>query len=111
MGGTIAQLPIGRQVGDYISRRISSDGWGRNTVVALAKFIRRQEPAAGGFSAQNLWRMRQFFETWRGFQKLSALLRELPWTHNLIRKAASLSTPDKALMIVPNNMDELPDAA
>ena len=71
------------QVGEYISRRIDNDGWGKNTVMALANFIRRNEPGARGFSAQNLWRMRQFFETWRGFTKLSALLRELPWTHNL----------------------------
>src|ERR1017187_606071 len=71
------------RVGKYISRRISADGWGKNTVVALANFIRRHEPGAVGFSAQNLWRMRQFFETWRGSSKLSALLRELPWTHNL----------------------------
>ena len=52
--------------------------------MALAEFIRRNEPGARGFSAQNLWRMRQFFETWRGFSKLSPLVRELTWTHNLI---------------------------
>src|ERR1017187_979780 len=72
------------RVGEYISRRISADGWGKNTVVALASFIRRHEPGAGGFPAQNLWRMRQFFETWRGFPKLSPLVRELTWTHNLL---------------------------
>ena len=31
----------------------------------------------------NLWRMRQFFETYRDQPKLAALLRELSWTHNL----------------------------
>ena len=72
------------RVGEYISRRISGDGWGKNTVVALAEFIRRHEPGARGFSAQNLWRMRQFFETWRGLPKLSPLVRELTWTHNLL---------------------------
>ena len=71
------------RVGEYINRKIAADGWGKNTVVALAGFIRRHEPGASGFSAQNLWRMRQFYETWQGFPKLSALLRELPWTHNL----------------------------
>jgi hypothetical protein len=60
-----------------------TDGWGKNTVVALPKFIRRHELGAGGFSAQNLWRMRQFFEAGRGFPKLSALPRGLPWTHDL----------------------------
>ena len=72
------------RVGEYISRRITADGWGKNTVVALADLIRRHEPGAGGFSAQNLWRMRQFFEAWRGFPKLSPLVRELTWTHNLL---------------------------
>jgi predicted nuclease of restriction endonuclease-like (RecB) superfamily len=28
--------------------------------------------------------MRQFFETYRGNAKLSALVRDLPWTHNLV---------------------------
>jgi predicted nuclease of restriction endonuclease-like (RecB) superfamily len=72
------------RVGQYISHRISGDGWGKKTVVALAGFIRRHEPGARGFSAQNLWRMRQFFETWHGFPKLSPLVRELTWTHNLL---------------------------
>jgi predicted nuclease of restriction endonuclease-like (RecB) superfamily len=36
-----------------------------------------------GFSAQNLWRMRQFFETYRDYPELSTMLRELPWSSNL----------------------------
>ncbi len=28
--------------------------------------------------------MRQFYETYRGGEKVSALLRQLPWTHNLV---------------------------
>jgi len=72
------------RVGEYISQRIASDGWGKSTVMALAEFIRRNEPGTRGFSAQNLWRMRQFFETWRDSPKLSTLLRELSWSHNLL---------------------------
>ena len=72
------------RVGAFISRRIADDGWGQNTVVALSAFIRRNQPGTRGFSAQNLWRMRQFYETWRGAKKLSPLVRELSWTHNLI---------------------------
>ena len=72
------------RVGEYIHRRIGSDGWGKSTVLELADFIRRHEPGVRGFSAQNLWRMRQFYETWQGGKKLSALLRELSWTNNLL---------------------------
>ena len=72
------------QVGAFISRRIDTDGWGKGTVSALAAYIERRHPGLRGFSAQNLWRMRQFFETYRDQPKLSPLVRELPWTHHLI---------------------------
>jgi predicted nuclease of restriction endonuclease-like (RecB) superfamily len=72
------------RIGQRISQRIASDGWGKSTIVFLATYILRRDPNARGFSAQNLWRMRQFYETWRGEKKLSPLVRELTWTHNLL---------------------------
>ena len=41
------------------------------------------EPELKGFSDKNLWRMKQFYETYRGNPKLSTLLREISWSHNL----------------------------
>jgi predicted nuclease of restriction endonuclease-like (RecB) superfamily len=70
-------------IGEHISRKVAAGGWGEGTVEALAAAIRRRHPNARGFSAPNLWRMRQFYETYRDQRKLSALLRELTWTHNL----------------------------
>lgn len=72
------------QIGEAISRKIEVDGWGKSTVTELALYIQRQQPNIRGFSPQNLWRMRQFFDVYRGEAKLSPLVRELPWTHNLI---------------------------
>lgn len=60
-----------------ISHRITSDGWGKGTVNSLASYIQEQNPGIWGFSAQNLWRMRQFFETYRDYPELSTMLREL----------------------------------
>ena len=71
-------------IGEHISSRIASAAWGQGTVQSLAEYIREKKPNARGFSAQNLWRMKQFFEAYQGQPKLSALLRELPWTHNLM---------------------------
>lgn len=71
------------QVGEFISQRIDTDGWGKGTVTALADYIRRRYPGVRGFSQQNLWRMRQFFESYRDAPELSSLLRELPWSSNL----------------------------
>ena len=71
-------------IGRTISLKIASDGWGKSTVQSLAAFIHRKEPHTTGFSSQNLWRMRQFYEEYKDRTKLSALLRELSWTHNLL---------------------------
>jgi predicted nuclease of restriction endonuclease-like (RecB) superfamily len=71
-------------IGEYISGKIAAEEWGKGTVAALAETIQRRYPGVAGYSPQNLWRMRQFFETYRYQAKLSALLRELSWTHNLL---------------------------
>jgi len=76
-------------IGQHISQKVAQDGWGQGTVTALAEYIRTRLPNARGFSAQNLWRMRQFFDTYQSNPKLSSLLRELPWTHNMLILSAS----------------------
>lgn len=72
------------QIGEYLFGKIVTDGWGKSTVSALSTHLQRKQPGIRGFSPQNLWRMRQFYEAWKERPKLSALLRELPWTHHLI---------------------------
>jgi predicted nuclease of restriction endonuclease-like (RecB) superfamily len=71
-------------IGEHIARKIADDGWGKGTVEALAQYIQQKQPNARGFSAPNLWRMRQFFETYGASPNLAPLVRELPWTHNLL---------------------------
>ncbi len=71
-------------IGEHISRKIAEEGWGQGTVEELAEPIRNRHLTMRGFSARNLLRMRQFYETYRGQPKLSALLRELSWSHNLL---------------------------
>ncbi|WP_225410082.1 PDDEXK nuclease domain-containing protein [Stigmatella hybrida] len=71
------------KIGAVISRRIENDGWGKGTVEELAAHLARTQRSTRGFSPQNLWRMRQFFETYRDVPELSTLVRELPWSANL----------------------------
>jgi predicted nuclease of restriction endonuclease-like (RecB) superfamily len=71
-------------IGEHISRRVARDGWGKRTVQELAAYIQERHLNARGFSASNLWRMLQFFETYRSLPRLAPLVRELSWTHNLL---------------------------
>ena len=77
------------RIGQYLHHKIEADGWAKGTVVQLAAYVAQREPGRRGFSSQNLWRMRQFFEAYPDATKLSPLVRVLPWTHNLIILAQS----------------------
>jgi predicted nuclease of restriction endonuclease-like (RecB) superfamily len=70
-------------IGEYVSRRVAESGWGKSVVSEFSDFIQNRFVGIKGFSPQNIWRMKQFFETYRGNEKLSALLREISWTNNL----------------------------
>ncbi len=69
--------------GEFISKKLELAEWGDSVVTELAKYIQQNEPDIRGFSDKNLWRMKQFFETYKAFPKLSTLLREISWSHNL----------------------------
>lgn len=72
------------EIGEYLSDRMHSDGWGKGVVVQLAAYIQSNEPNAKGFSDKNLWRMKQFYETYKDSPELSTLSRELSWSHNIL---------------------------
>lgn len=72
------------RVGAYIARKIETAAWGEGVVEQLARYIQRQQPGMKGFTRANLFRMRQFYETYRHDQKVAPLVRQLPWSHNLI---------------------------
>ena len=68
----------------HISDKVRREGWGKSVVADFAAFVQQERPEIRGFSAQNIWRMKQFYETYEGNEKLSAVLREISWTNNLI---------------------------
>ena len=70
-------------IGKYISNKIEQAEWGDSVVIELSKFIQKTEPEIKGFSDKNIWRMKQFYETYKDFPKLSTLLREISQSHNL----------------------------
>lgn len=70
-------------IGKFVSEKAQKEGWGRSTVKQLSQYILSKEPGIRGYSAQNIWRMKQFFETYQDKPKFSALLRANTWSNNL----------------------------
>ncbi len=72
------------QIGKTISRKMKEAAWRESVMEQLAAYIAKTQPGKQGFTRANLSRMRRFYETYRGDEKLAPLLRRLPWTHHLI---------------------------
>ena len=72
------------QVGAYISHKVATAEWGDGVVKELANYLALAQPNLKGFTRSNLFRMRQFYETYSGDQKVAPLVRQLSWSHNLI---------------------------
>ena len=86
-------------IGQYISKKTIQEKWGKSIVQELAIFIKQKEPMIQGFSDKNLWRMKQFFETYKENTKLSPLVREITWTNNLLILSASKSEEEREFYI------------
>ncbi len=71
-------------IGRVIVERQAGETWGKAIVQQLAGDLQQEFPGVGGFSASNLWRMKAFFETYQGVEKLALLVREIGWSHNIV---------------------------
>ena len=71
-------------LGENISQRQLALGWGKSVVENLARDLQAEFPGRNGFSAQNLWLMRQFFNEYCDKSKLQSLIGEISWAKNLL---------------------------
>ncbi|MCF0057811.1 YhcG family protein [Dyadobacter sp. CY356] len=87
------------QIGEYLSKQIRDQGWGKSVVVQFANYLQMTEFSGPGFSDKNLWRMKQFYETYHDHPKLSALLREITWTNHLLIFSKTRTIEEKEFYI------------
>lgn len=71
-------------LGESIHQKQEVLGWGKSVVETLARNLQAEFPGRNGFSAQNLWYMRQFYSKYQGQPKLQPLVGEISWAKNLV---------------------------
>jgi predicted nuclease of restriction endonuclease-like (RecB) superfamily len=71
-------------IGRMIVERQKDKGWGKSVVQRLASDLQKDFPGIQGFSAQNLWYMRQLFLEYSDKPKPQPLVGEISWTKNLV---------------------------
>lgn len=72
------------EIGKSVSQQMQDQGWGKSIVEQLSKDLQREFPGIKGFSARNLWNMKNFYEFYAQNEKLQPLVAEIGWTQNCI---------------------------
>ena len=71
-------------IGQAIVEKQEQFGWGKSVVETLAIDLQKEFVGVKGFSVQNLWRMRKFYEEYNNHKKLAPMVREIGWSHNVV---------------------------
>jgi len=87
-------------IGEQLSRKVADGGWGKGVVAELATWLAAEAPDLKGFSPSNLWRMKQFYETYSLLPKLATLLRELSWSKHLLLLSHCKSEEEKQFYLL-----------
>lgn len=79
-----AMIDLYWRIGERLAYRVANSQWGDGVIRQLADYIAANAEDSKGFSDKNLWRMKQFYETYREVdEKLSSMMRQINWTNNL----------------------------
>ena len=70
-------------IGKMIVLRQKNFGWGQGIVDKLAADLSLENGIKEGFSANNLWRIRNFYLSYYRHPKLAQLVQEIPWGQNI----------------------------
>jgi predicted nuclease of restriction endonuclease-like (RecB) superfamily len=63
---------------------VKTEKWGKSVVEQLSKDLQKEHPGIRGFSARNIWNMKNFYEFYSLNEKLQPLVAEIGWTQNCL---------------------------
>jgi len=86
-------------IGEYISRKLESAEWGDAVVDQLADYIQITHPEFKGFTRRGLYRMRQFYDTYRQKEIVSTLLTQINWSNHLLILSKTKSHDERSFYL------------
>lgn len=87
-------------IGEYISKKLATAEWGDAVVDSLANYIQINHPEFKGFTRRGLFRMRQFYETYRQKKFVSAVLTQISWTNHLLILSKTKSKEEREFYLM-----------
>ena len=81
--------------GKYLSEESAKPSWGDAFIDETANYINENCPGIKGLNRRGLYRMLQFYETYKDNKFVSALLTQINWTNHLQIMSGTKSIEEK----------------
>ena len=85
--------------GKYISEKVNDSNWGERIIDKLVDFMKGEYPTMKGFNRAGIYRMKQFYETYKNNEIVAPLVRQISWTNNVIILGSTNSMEEKEFYI------------
>lgn len=88
------------EFGEYISNKLSDSEWGEKIVIRLSEFITKNYPTLHGFNKRGLYRMKQFYESYKDYPEIvSTLLTQINWSSHIALLSGTKTIEQKEFYI------------
>lgn len=82
-------------VGEYLSALCANSGFGDKVIDEVAAYIAKENPGVKGFNRRGLYRMKQFYETYKDDEFVTPLVTQISWTNHLLIMSGSKSAEER----------------
>lgn len=82
-------------VGEYLSALCADSEFGDKVIDEAAAYIAKENPGVKGFNRRGLYRMKQFYETYRDDEFVTPLVTQISWTNHLLIMSGSKTVEER----------------
>ena len=82
-------------VGEYLSALCANSEFGDKVIDEVAAYIAKANPGVKGFNRRGLYRMKQFYETYRDDEFVTPLVTQISWTNHLLIMSGSKTAEER----------------
>lgn len=82
-------------VGEYLSNLCANSNFGDKVIDEVAAYVTQSSQNLKGFNRRGLYRMRQFYETYKDDEFVTPLVTQISWTNHLLIMAGSKSAEER----------------
>ncbi len=87
------------EVGKYLSSLVENSSFGDKVIDEVAAYIAESNPTIKGFNRRGLYRMKQFYETYKDDKIVTPLVTQISWTNHLLIMSGSKSAEERCFYI------------